>query len=154
MPIKVDVRYSKIIDCGMSATETFAYLSDLERAVPTNFPGIERFEPLDNRGYRWTFEKIAHSGYEMQIKLVTRFAIKTPNRIEMESLPEPGASTISGFWQVDSHNNKSKVQFDVDLMMELPLPFFVKGMAAPIVQKELTKLFDRYLSNVAKALTP
>lgn len=155
MPIKIDVRYSKIQECGnIHANVAYDYLSDFERSVPACFPGIEKFESLGNGGYRWVFEKIAHSGYEMQIKLVTRLTLKKPHRIEMEPLPEPGSSTIKGFWEVDSHHDKARVKFDADLVMELPLPFFVKAMAAPIVQKELTKLFDRYLSNVAKALAP
>ena len=49
--------------------------------------------------------------------------------------------------------DKTKVTFEVKMQTELPLPFFLKAIAAPITQTELSKFFDRYIANVSKVLS-
>jgi carbon monoxide dehydrogenase subunit G len=152
MAVKIDVRYHKPVESSRSAEETFRFLTDFEHSIPEHFPGVEKFEKLGNDTYRWTFERFAQGGYDLQIKLVTRFAMSAPQKIGMSSLPEPGASQISGGWRVDAEGSRARVDFEANLSLELPIPFLLKAVAAPLAQKELSKLFDRYLENVGKAL--
>jgi hypothetical protein len=153
MAVRVDIKYCQKFQSAKDAQGTFEYLMNFPMAIPKNFPGVERFEEVDPSTFRWVFEKVAYSGHEVQFKLVTRFTPKENARIEISSLTEPGASKINGSWILKPVDKHSEVTFDVKLETELPIPFFLKAIAAPIVQKELTKLFDRYLSNVAKALS-
>jgi carbon monoxide dehydrogenase subunit G len=153
MAIKTDVKYSRSFSSAKDLKSTFAFLSNLEQAIPKHFPGLETFEKLEPSVYRWAFQKVKHSGYEFQIKVVTRFEFKEPEVIEMVSLPHPEHSTLQGKWQLQGQGGKTIVTFKVDLQAELPLPFFLKAVAAPITQSEISKLFDRYLANVGQALS-
>ena len=44
----------------------------------------------------------------------------------------------------------TKITFTVNFEIEIPVPGFLKGMAVPLAQKELVKLFDRYVARVEK----
>ena len=153
MPAKIDVKYQKTFSTTKSLDNTFQLLSDLERTIPKDFPGLESFEKLAPNTYRWSFETVKYASYEFQVKVVTQFSFVGTSTIQMVSVPQPGHSDLQGSWKLQANGAGTSVIFDVNLSAELPIPSFLKAMAAPITQKELGKLFDRYISNVAKTLS-
>ncbi len=152
MAIRVTVNYEKSFLSPLSLENTFAYFSDCEKTIPENFPGVEVFAPKGNDTYQWVFEKVGYSGYELQIKLLTQFKEKPFESIQVTSVPEPGACSFDGGWTFFPEGDKARVHFKANIEVELPVPGFLKGMATPLAQKELTKLFDRYIARVEKNL--
>jgi len=151
MAVKIEVPYSKTFRSPKDVSSTMKYFSDFESSIPKAFPGLERFEKVEPAVYRWAFEKVRYQNYEFEIKLVTRFTVHA-DKIEMKSVPQAGHSNIEGSWSFTPQGDGTDVTFQAKLDTELPLPFFLKAVAGPIAQKELSKLFDRYITNVGKAL--
>jgi ribosome-associated toxin RatA of RatAB toxin-antitoxin module len=150
MAVRVEVPYHRVFHTKRNLSDTYAYFSDLEKSVPANFPGVEGFETVSKDTFRWVFEKVGYSGYEVQIKLITKFSYTPEKRIDVAPIAEPGACLFTGSWQFEPKGTGTQVEFTVTFVMELPIPGFLKGMAVPLAQKEMTKLFDRYIARVEK----
>lgn len=153
MAVKVEIPYKKSWEVALDRSAAFAYFADVEKAIPGNFPGVERFEPLRPGVYRWIFERINYSGHEIGITLSTQFAKRDGEEIAASPVPESGATKLSARWTFAERGaSRTEVTFDAKLELELPIPFFLKGMAAPIAQREIGKLFEKYVDRVSKAL--
>lgn len=157
MAVELDVPYENSIVVGQPLGAAFAYVTDVEKHVPATFPGLESFLKKSDDVYEWRFKKIEYGGYAVQILLLTRFLPSPPNRIEIQSVDSPGHSSFTGNWNFEpldpAQNGKhTRLTFSASFKVQLPVPFFLKAMVEPLAQKELSKLFDRYLHNVEKAL--
>ena len=152
MAVKVDVPYQRSFTVAREPEFVFAYFKDVTKAVPENFPGVEEFQPIGTDRYRWVFEKIGYSSYELRIRLATQFQFDAPKRITAIPIPEPDGCLFTGSWDFTAEGSGTKVTFDAKFEIELPIPGFLKSMAAPIAQTELKKLFDRYIDRVEKNL--
>lgn len=155
MAVKIEVAYAKTVPVGKSVGETFAFCANLEQHIPKTFPGLVGFEKVETNVYRWIFKKLSYGGNDIELKLVTRFALEEPSRISVTpvEISGPGTSRFTGEWRFQSAGEKCQISFDTRLETELPLPFFLKAVAGPVAQREITNLFDRYLANVAQALS-
>lgn len=155
MAVKIDVSYSQKVIATCDLKTAFDYCADPEKSVPPNFPGLEAFERVEAEVYRWVFKKLSYSGMDLQIKLVTKYHASEPAKITLSPVQSPGTTPgrFTGEWNFKEEKDETHLTFAVKLETELPIPFFLKSVAAPIAQKEIAKLFDRYLANVAKALS-
>jgi carbon monoxide dehydrogenase subunit G len=153
MAVKINVDFSRSFKSPLPPEETFAYFSNLEKAVPANFVGLQKFTKESEGVYHWSFESVKYGGYELQIKFTTRAKTHSPQSIKLESVPQPGDSDLSGAWEFKADEGGTKVTFTVQVNLELPIPFFLKSMATPITQTEIAKLFERYIANAGKAIS-
>jgi hypothetical protein len=152
MAIQITIPYEKVFSSGRSLEETFQYLANFEQSIPDNFSGVKTFEKAGEGLYRWQFEKIGHSGYELAIKLLTECKAQAPKRIEIQSVAEPGSSEFTGKWELASGFDGCQVHFKATFGLELNIPFLMKAVAVPLAQKEFTNFFDRYIQRVEKNL--
>lgn len=152
MAVKVVVPFRREFTTPRGPQATFDYFADVAKSVPENFPGVEEFKPLGPDQYRWVFEKIGYSSYELQIKLATQFHKDSATKLRATPIPEPGAANFTGSWECNPNGDGTRVTFDAKFEIELPIPGFLKSMAEPVAQKELSKLFDRYIDRVEKNL--
>ena len=150
MAVRDEVPYKKVFQSKHGISEVYAYFADVEKSVPGNFPGVEGFESTGPDTFRWVFEKVGYSGYELQIKLVTNFTKTPESRIDVTPIAEPGACLFTGGWEFAPSGSGTQITFNVKFEIELPVPGFLKGMAVPLAQKEMVKLFDRYIARVEK----
>ncbi len=150
MAVRISVPYIKTFQLKADTKKVYGYLTQFEEAVPKFFPGVEKFEPLGSDSYRWTFKQLNYGGHSIGIKLATRFKLEPEKRIVIIPIKEADTSDLAGEWVFAGDAGATQITFRVELSAELPIPFFLKGMATPIAQKELSKLFDRYISNVEK----
>ncbi len=150
MAVVVKVPYEKSFLSAHPPEKAFDYFADLEKSIPGNFPGVEAFEPKGPDTFKWVFEKVGYSGYELQIKLTTKFNKTRPTRIDVTPVAEPGGASFTGGWTFAPEGSGTRIGFKAQFEIELPVPGFLKGMAAPLAQKELVKLFDRYIARVEK----
>jgi carbon monoxide dehydrogenase subunit G len=152
MAIKVAVPYRRTFEVPRDPQSVYDYFADFAKAVPANFPGVEEFQPLAPNRFRWVFEKVGYSSYELQIKLATQFHLEPPHRIRATPVPEPGGCQFTGSWEFQAAGQGTQITFEGTLEIELPVPSFLKSVATPLAQKELGKLFDRYTGRVEKNL--
>ena len=151
MAIQVEIPYRKTLLAKGGQKEVYSAFADLTVSISTYFPGVEQFEKTDGDTYRWLFEKIGYSSYTFQVELLTRAAFTPDSKIVLNSLPAKGLSQLKGIWTFKPISSaQTQVEVDLNLVLELPVPFMLKSVAAPIAQKEISKLFDRYVSNVEK----
>jgi hypothetical protein len=153
MAAKVEVPYKHRWECPRDIDTTFRYFADFNTAVPQNFPGIDKFEEIRPGVFLWTFQQIGYGGYELNIKLATKFDLEAPGEIRITPVAEPNASRLQGSWRFTAQGPKTIIDFNFTLEIELPIPSFLKKMADPVVNKEITKLFERYVADVAKHLS-
>lgn len=152
MAVHVEVPFKNEVNVTRSPSDVLAFLKKFDSNIPSHFPGIDALQPTSGNSYDWIFQKIEYGGYSLTPKLLTHFEIKD-SQINIVPENKPGYSQLAGYWRVLPEGTGSKIEFSIKLSMELPIPSLLKSMAAPVVQKELTKLFQRYLDNVGKTLS-
>ncbi len=154
MALKIEIPYSTSILSPKDLKATYAYFANFENSVGTNFPGLEVFKSQGGDKYDWQFQKVEQSGYGIQIKFATQFQKEAEKAIRVEPIASGEATaSLKGSWEFESAGDKTKVNFKATFTLELPLPFFLKSVAGPFAQKEISKLFERYTSNVSKAIS-
>lgn len=154
MSFSVPVTFESSFLSTLSRDSVFRFLSHYPVSFGKCFPGIESFECTAENTYQWKFQPLSYGGYTIHLILETVFR-QSPDSIFFESITDrdPSQSRVKGNWTLSEKESKTCASFGIGLEMKLPLPFFLKSMATPMVQKELTKVFDRYLKNVATSLT-
>lgn len=151
MAVKVEVSYSKTLSGNKPLADSLQYFSKLDVSIPENFLGLETFRPVKDNVYDWAFEKFSYGGYDFQIQFQTQFKFAGNN---VEIIPYNAKGTeLHGRWEFSESNGGTTLKFSARFVTELGIPFFLKSMATSLVQKELTRLFDRYSDNVAKVLS-
>lgn len=154
MAVKVSVPFKKTVELAGSLDAAYTYFSKVEEAIPEHFPGLESLKSKGGDTYEWVFEKVKFSGQELQLKLLTRFEFTPGKAIVLHPVDPKAPATAEGSWLFAQKGNKTQVTFEMRLEAELPIPFFLKSVATPLAQKELTRFFDHYMdsiSNVALA---
>jgi carbon monoxide dehydrogenase subunit G len=152
MAVQIEVPFTKSVSVSRKPAEVLAFLKQPSTNIPTHFPGIDSLEKVGPELYDWHFRKLEYGGHSLTPKLLTKFEDKTDG-IDILAQKKAGYSELAGYWRVLPEGAGSKIEFNIKLTMELPIPFFMKGMATPVVQRELSKLFQRYLENVGKTLS-
>lgn len=145
----MSVPFTGSFDLPVSQEKALAYLTHYDVAIAKSFPGVEKLEPTGNDTYRWQFEKIAYGGYDFAIGFTTRFR-NEGDALVMEPVADGSKNQLSGRWKLESAGSGTKVHFEASLTLELPVPFFLKGMATSVTQKEITGLFRRYVERAPK----
>lgn len=152
MGVNIRVNYDRNFKSTRDAASTFGYLNDLNTSVPKHFYGVETFEEKGPGVFHWIFQKIAHSGREVQIKLSTKKDVVENKQVLVTSVPEPGFDKITASWDINPAGSGAEVRFQATLEVDLPIPAFLKSVIAPMAERELAKLFDRYVENVEQTL--
>ena len=152
MAFTVETHCSGKFSSPHSINETLEFISDYPTSVAKHFDGLKHFTQEGPDTYRWTFESLKYGGYELTITFVTRFAKSSLQEIEIIPVKGSDKAALSGRWRLEPCGQETMVHFEATLVGELPLPGLMKGMVTPLAQKEVKKLFDRYIQNVAKAI--
>ena len=147
--VQVTVPYTGSFELPVPKDKALAYLTDYDVSIAKSFPGVEKLEATGDGAYRWQFEKIAYGGYELAIGFSTRFQAKGDTLV-MEPVNDGTNNQLSGTWKLEGAGSTTTVHFDASLSLELPIPFFLKGMVTSVTQKEITSLFHRYVERAPK----
>lgn len=150
--VPVEIRYSRTFKSPKSVKSTVAYLTDVENSLPSNLPEMASFTKVGPDTYEWRFKKANYGGQDFTIFFTTKFEFKE-DRINLYPEKKESTAEMQGSWRVaEIKPAESTVTFSATLKSELPIPSLLKGVAVPIIQKEVSKIFDRYTANVEKAL--
>jgi hypothetical protein len=150
--VPVDIRFSKTFKSAKSVNSTIEYLSNFEKALPTNLPEMSSFTKVGPSSYEWRFKKANYGGQDFSIHFTTKFEVMD-DRINIYPEKKESTAEMQGSWRIAQISpSVSSVTFSANLRSELPIPSLLKGIAVPLIQKEVSKIFDRYTVNVEKAL--
>lgn len=152
MGIQIRTKYHKSFHSQKDLTSTFIYLSNFREAIPHNFPELKSFEPTGANAYRWTFRPLNYAGTQIALEFLTRFRTEPERLIELSSQGANDPTQIFGEWSLHEKGLQTEVKFSISLQIELNLPFLLKPVVQPMAEKELTRIFDTYISNVQTAL--
>jgi carbon monoxide dehydrogenase subunit G len=152
MPFSVETICKTSFQTTHSVDQIMEFLSDYDNSVGNQFDGLESFKLEGHDSYRWTFESINYGSYHLQITFLTKFKKKDPQTLEIIPIKGDDKAIFSGCWKLKPNKDGTLVTFEAKLVGELPLPGLMKGMITPLAQKEVTKLFNRYVENVSKSL--
>jgi hypothetical protein len=132
--------------------KTMEFLLDFENSIGKQFECLESFQKTKLNTYCWTFESISYGAHHLQISFVTEFKQEGPHLLTILPVKNGQKAQLSGFWQLTPNPEGTRVQFEANLVGELPLPVLMKSIVTPLAQKEVRRFFERYLENVAKAI--
>ncbi|NDC23584.1 MAG: hypothetical protein EBZ49_05570 [Proteobacteria bacterium] len=152
MAFTVETRCSGQFSSPHSASGTLHFITDYETSIAKHFEGLKSFTKEGPDTYRWTFESLRYGGQELTITFVTRFERCSEHEVRIVPVKNTDKAALSGRWHLSPSAQGTKVTFEATLSGELPLPSLMKGMVTPLAQREIKKLFDRYIHNVAKAI--
>lgn len=153
MGTPIAIAFEKKITVTRSPAESFQYLSHPIENIQNAFPGLATFTQTGPQEYQWQFQKLSYSGYELAFSMNTQLKT-TQDTVTHFPLSGKGNAQLQAEWQIQAHPRQgSQLLFRAELTLELPIPRFLKGMAEPLTQKEISKLMEQYVSNVAKDLS-
>lgn len=151
MAFNVEIHCRSSFLSPYSIDKTMEKLTDYEQAVGKNFEDLETFTDEGQGIYLWAFPKLAYGGKELQIKFKTQFKQESRELLKIVSVPSQTKANLSGQWKLTDSTEGTRVDFEATLMGELPLPGLMKSIVAPLAEREVKKIFDRYIENVAKS---
>jgi ribosome-associated toxin RatA of RatAB toxin-antitoxin module len=62
-----------------------------------------------------------------------------------------GNALVGGSWKITDNKGKStRIVFNVDGTVEVPLPALMKAIVGPVVASEFEKLVEKYIDNLVK----
>ncbi|MFM8315893.1 MAG: hypothetical protein ACKOA8_16565 [Deltaproteobacteria bacterium] len=152
MAIKIEVHCNSSFNSPHSLEKTLALLSNYEQNIGNHFEGLQNFIPEGKDVYRWVFKTLSYGGNQLKIEFKTQFQQVGTDMIKIIPVDSTCKAALSGCWKLLPLNEGTRVNFEADLVGELPLPSLMKSMVTPIAQREVTKIFDQYIHNVSKSL--
>lgn len=152
MAVEIKIPYQKSFVVGKPLRETDSCFLHPAECIQKNFPGLESLTQKSEGVYEWIFEELSQAGYNLQIRFETKFQGVGTDTIEIVPSGKGGTS-IQGRISRRETQEGTAISFDWSILLSLPIPFLLKGMAQKFAEKELTKLFDRFASNVQKTLS-
>lgn len=148
MAFNLPFHYAKRFQVSSSAEHVSTFLTDFKQSLLPLFPGLADFTEIEPGIFLWTFDPLEYAGKELAIFFYTRFQI---SENEIKVLPELGKSSenqLKGSWAWIPTGQQMEVRLSFDLSLAVPLPSLTKSLITPVATAELTKLFERYVTNL------
>lgn len=149
--MSVSIPISIVLDFFTDAPieSVYAVLADVPRSVG-HFPNVERLVPLEGDKYRWEMEKMGSQNYYFQVRYTTVYTRSDEEKwIRWHPVSE-GNGEFSGCWELSSEGSGTRVHFENEGQLRLPLPRLAKRLVKPFVGKKFQELFDVYISNLQR----
>jgi len=150
MSFHLPFHYRNVLRLTPSRETVFAHLQDFERSLPQLFPGLKRFRHEGNQTFYWEFEPISYGGKDLLISFRTEFLEIRPFEIEIIPKESAEGTRLQGSWKLTQIENGCRLEMDFHLNLCVPLPKLTKSFVAPLAERELNALFNRYASNIEK----
>lgn len=152
MAFTVETHCSGLFISPHSIPQTLQFITNFRSSVADHFEGLQSFAEEGTNTYRWKFEPLHYGGQELQITFLTRFEVSSDHEVKIIPVRGSDKTSLSGRWFLEPCSQGTQVQFEATLTGELPLPSLMRGIVTPLAQREVKKLFDRYIQNVSKAI--
>jgi carbon monoxide dehydrogenase subunit G len=135
-----------------SIEKVYQILADVPRSVG-HFPNVEQLVELGEDKYRWEMEKMGSQNYYFQVKYTTRYTRSDKEKwIRWVPISE-GNGEFSGCWMLYTEDGKTRVHFENEGHLQLPVPRFAKRLVKPFVSAKFQELFDIYIDNLQQTFS-
>ncbi len=151
MSFPIDIRFDETRQIPSKPSVAFEKLKQIEPLVRKNFPSLDRFEKNSDGNYIWHFREFGFGGKKIALELVTQFTVQPDGTLVAQSVPD-SLHYIQAKWSLKEQEAGTSFSFHALLTFQVPLPGLMKGMVAPLAERELTKLFRQFTDNVAHYL--
>ena len=152
--MSVTIPISIILDFHTEAStqRVFEVLADVPRSVG-HFPKVERLVDLGEDKYRWEMEKMGTQNFYFQVQYTTRYTRNEEAKWIRWSPIAEGNGSFSGCWELHSEGGRTRVHFENEGHLQLPLPRLTKKIVRPFVLNKFQELFDIYIGNLQRTFT-
>ena len=147
----VEVKFKRTVALARSLEECFNYIRQLKVQVVENFPGLQALKESEPGVLQWDFERIDVKGMGLEINCVTNVGV-SGHQVTCTPVPGKGNADLTAAWALSESGGEVKLEFHAVCSREISIPLWLKAIALPFAQAELTKLFEQYLTNVQKKL--
>ncbi len=147
--MRVGTHFSKSVALASPLARVHAFLADVPKQTRELFPGIRAVEVMEGECLRWQFKRLDVKGLSLEIECFTRIEV-TPNRISALPVSGRGNAVLSIQWILEPGDHGCRLTLEADFGLEMNIPIWLKPLAAPFAESELSKLFERYLSEVTR----
>ena len=130
----------------------FAVLADVPRSVG-HFPNVEQLVSLGDGKYRWEMEKMGSQNYYFQVQYTTRYTSNESEKWVRWTPIAVGNGEFSGCWELFREGDRTRVHFENEGHLQLPLPRFAKKLVKRFVNNKFHELFDQYIHNLQQTFS-
>ena len=147
MSFVIDVKFEGTRTIRRNAPAVFKKMQEITPLFKENFPGIDQFYENKDGVYIWKFREFGFGGKKIGLELQTRFTINPDLSISTQSIPD-SLHHITAHWKLVEKKGETDLSFSALLNFQIPLPILMRGMIAPLAEREIIKLFNQFLENV------
>lgn len=149
MSVTVPISFVRDFYTAASPQAVYTVLADVPLSI-SHFPNVERLVPLGDDKYRWEMARMGTQNYYFQIQYVTRYSRSDSEKwIRWEPIAE-GNGSFKGCWEITQEGNRTRVHFENEGHLELPLPRLARRLITPFVLNQFNELMDVYLANLQR----
>ena len=146
--VTFDLSYEFAVNAG--ADEVFELLADVP-ASARHFPQVAQLVDLGGQAWRWEMEAVGPAQMALQTIYAARYvADKKQGSVTWTPVKDVGNAQIGGAWTVTDKVGFTALRLDVCGEFQLPLPGLMKGLVAPVVERENEKLLTQYIANLVE----
>ena len=150
MAITVPFELAYEFEVNALVADVFAVLSDVP-ASAGHFPKLNKLVDLGSNVYRWEMEKVGPVQMQIQTVYASRYGSdKKQGSVVWTPVAGHGNAQVGGSWAVTDKKTHTQVVLNISGQLELPLPAWMKGIAAPIVVSENKSLVEQYIANLTE----
>ncbi|AEP29419.1 SRPBCC family protein [Brumicola nitratireducens] len=144
--VKIDLHREFIVAADIDTV--FSLLSNVP-ASAAYFPKVHKLTPLSDNAFRWVMEKVALGIYSIETSYACQYISDTDAKtIVWVPIEGEGNATVSGKWTLTKFAAGTKVLFETQAELILPVSGLLQLAISPLVKIEFTGLVDTYLNNL------
>ena len=147
MSVTVPISISLDFYTDAPIQSVFEVLSDVPLSIG-HFPNVEKLVALGGDKYRWEMEKMGSQNYYFQVKYTTQYKWNEAEKWIRWSPMAEGNGEFSGCWKLQTESRGTRVYFENQGQLQLPLPRLAKRLVQPFVSNKFQELFDLYIANL------
>jgi carbon monoxide dehydrogenase subunit G len=152
MATTVQVKARRELRVKADPKRAFALLSDV-RTSAGHYPKVKNLVDLGNGAFRWEMQEIGMSAFSHQVVYACRYeSDEAGGTITWTPVEGEGNSEVSGSWRLAPEGDGTRLTFEGRGDLSIPVPWLLRSVAGPFVEKEFNQQIDTYLRNIIRAL--
>ncbi len=134
------------------AKRAFALLADVPKSA-SHYPKVKNLVDLGSGAYRWEMQEVGVSGFSHQVVYACRYqGDEKQGTITWTPVGGEGNSEIAGSWKIAADAGGAKLEFETTGDLSVPVPWLLRSVVGPFIEREFNQQIDTYVANLTKAL--
>jgi carbon monoxide dehydrogenase subunit G len=130
----------------------FALLADVPNSA-SHYPKVKNLVDLGNGAYRWEMQEVGVSGFSHQVVYACRYqGDETQGTVTWTPIEGEGNSKIAGSWKIAADGDGARLGFETTGDLSVPVPWLLRSVVGPFIEREFNQQIDTYVENLTKAL--